>query len=61
MASSFASTPRSEGGDVEFLPLLRELADVDLLAAQRGLQFGLVGRCAFARTRSRPRDWFRDM
>ena len=36
----------SKGGDVEFLSLLRELADVDLLPAEYGSHFGFAGRGA---------------
>src|SRR5580692_9207298 len=38
--------PAAEGRNIEFLALLRELADVDLLSRQRGLHLGLRARGA---------------
>ena len=48
-------------GDVEFLPLFGQLADVDLFAAQRGREFGLAGCGAFSRDGGTRLGWFRDM
>ena len=48
----------AERGQVEFLALLGHLGDVDLLAPQQVLQFGLACRGRFAADVVRPRDSF---
>jgi hypothetical protein len=42
---------RAKSGDIELLPLLGELADIDALAAQHGREFALARRGSFSRDR----------